>query len=533
MTSSTRAARGVPGPMVLVVMLASMALVAGHALVPAGAQPAEESPSPAASPGPADPTSRRVAAAAADLPARLDAVMARFPQLTGSATVAVVVTDAEGHKLWSAGPDRGLLPASTMKVLTAASALDELGPTGVVHTGAAATGPVDDQGVVDGDVVVVGTGDPTLTTDDYRRWIYPSRPATAIEDLADAIVASGVRRIAGDLLGDGTRFGPSETAAGWPERYFADFDAHRLGPLSVDTGRVVTIDATASPPRVTIDHDPDPAVSATLALATALADRGVVIDGLARRTIAPAAGMLPLGRVGSPPMTDVLGFMLRESDNHMADTLVRTAALQEYGDGSWSSADTRVRQALGNLGVDTTGLVVADGSGLSRNDRVTPTQLVMTDVGLTNALGDTWSSMLAVGGESGTLANRLIGTSGEGRLYAKTGTLTDVRALVGHVRGPDGSRYHFAMMVNDVDESIRYLASVLGDEVTLVLTDALDGCRRVRRVDVEAPAASGGGAASPPATAAPAPATTMAPATATDPGPHLQDAAWRRRCPNG
>ncbi len=547
MTSVVTRARRVAGQRrsaVALVALLLVGLVVGVAPVPTSAQPADGEPgaTPTPSPSAAPATATPATPGAAELPARLDAVMARFTDLSGAATVSVVVTDADGHRLWSAGPDRPLLPASTMKVMTAASVLDELGPTGVVHTGVAATAPVDADGVVDGDVVVVGAGDPTLTTEQYRRWIYPSRPSTAIEALADAIVAAGVRRVTGDLVGDGTRFGPSSTAAGWPERYFADFDAHRLAALSVDTGREVVVDQSAGQPRVVMDHDPDPAFSATLALARALADRGVTIEGRARRTVGPAGGVYPLGRVKSPPMTEVLGFMLRESDNHMADTLVRTSALMETGDGSWAAADQRVRDALAALGVDATGLVVADGSGLSRNDRVTPTQLVMADVGLTDTLGDTWSSMLAVGGESGTLENRLLGTSAQGRLYGKTGTLADVRALVGHVVGPEGTRYHFAMMVNDVDEGIRYLASVLADEVALVLTDALDGCQRVREVTVaaSAPAPPGGpstATSTPAPTGSPGPTptetTTMAPATAEEPGPYLQDGGWQRRCPGG
>lgn len=538
MRSTVAHARVGAGPGRLATALVGMlvlALVLGQSEATA-AQPVDATPSPSGTDTP--PEDATAADPATDLPARLDAVMARFGDLTGSSTVSVVVTDDQGERIWSAGPDRALMPASTMKVLTAASVLDEFGPAGVVHTGAAATAPVDGAGVVDGDVVVVGSGDPTLTTDDYRRWIYPARPSTEIEGLADTIVASGITRITGDLVGDGSRFGPSQTAAGWPERYFADFDAHRLASLSVDTGRDVLVDESSSPPRVVMDHDTDPALGATVALAEALADRGVTIDRYARRSLGPSAGMVPLGRVKSPPMTEVLGFMLRESDNHMADTLVRTAALQETGDGSWSAADGRVREALDGLGVDTGGLVVADGSGLSRNNRVTPTQLVLTDVGLTTAFGDTWSSMLAVGGESGTLQNRLLGTSAQGRLYGKTGTLADVRALVGHVVGTDDARYHFAMIVNDVDTGIRYLASVLADEVALVLTDALDGCERVREVTVEVPAEERTDAAdaspAPESTAAPAPTetTTTVPATVDDPGPYLQDGGWQRVCPD-
>jgi len=463
----------------------------------------------------------------------LAAVLARFPDLTEAGRVAIAVQAADGTSVWSS-PDAalGLLPASTMKSLTAGSVLSTLGPTGTLTTTATSAEPVGPDGTISGALVLRGVGDPTLTSDDYRRWVYPSRPSSAIEDLADAVVAAGVRRIAGDVVGDGTAFGPGTSAAGWRARYFADFDAHHLSALTIDTGRLVEVDdRPGRAVSVRIEQEPDPVLRTAVLFARALAERGVVIDGRVRRATAPTQAQNPVAAIDSPPMSEVLTFMLQESDNHLADSLVRAAALEAVGDGSWEAAGDGVRAGLHDVGVDTTGFVLSDGSGLSRTNRVSADLLATNDWAQFEQWGRTWSTMLPVAGEAGTLEGRLIGTPAQGRVYAKTGTLDDVRGLAGHVLGEGDARYHFALLVNDVDPDIRYRASVLGDELALVLTDALDRCRRTRVVRV--PVEPSPDAAAPTATDAPTPETErlVVTATADDPGPPLGSDGWRRRCP--
>lgn len=486
------------------------------------------SPAPSTSPA-ATPDPVAVPPRLAD---ELAAILARFPDLTEDGRVGIAVQAADGTPVWSS-PDAtaGLLPASTMKTLTAGSVLANLGPTGTLTTTAASVGPVGADGTLVGGLVLLGVGDPTMTSDDYRRWVYPSRPSTAIEDLADAVVAAGVRRITGNVVGDGTAFGPGTAAAGWPPRYFADFDAHRLGALTIDTGRLVEVDdRPGRAVSVRIEHEPDPALRTALVFARALADRGVVIEGRVRRATAPTRALYPVATVDSPPGSEMLTFMLQESDNHLADSLVRAVALRSAGDGSWEAAGDGVRTALHDLDVDTSGFVLSDGSGLSRTNRVSAQLLVDNDRVQFDRWGQTWSNMLPAAGEAGTLESRLVGTPAQGRVFAKTGTLDDVRGLAGHVLGDDG-RYHFALLVNDVDPDIRYRASVLGDELALVLADALDGCRRDRVVEVPVDGPSDGPA--PSATGTPGPRVERRAVTATpdNPGPPLSDETWRRRCP--
>lgn len=500
----------------------------------------DQSPAPGASTATPAPDATPAMAVPDHLARELGAVLARYPSLVEAGEVGISVMAGDGAPVWSTEADLPLLPASSMKALTAASVLATFGEDGRITTAANGTVAVRGDGVLDGDLVVRGLGDPTMTSDDYRRWVYPARPATAIEDLADRIVASGVRRVTGDLVGDGTVFGVARTAAGWPSRYFDDFDAHYLSGLTIDTGRRVEVDA---PPgqaaSVVIDHAPDPALRTTEVLARALVDRGVRLDGRVRRTIKPVLAFHPVATVSSPPMSEVVAFMLAESDNHLADTLLRASAVRDRGRGTWADGGATLRAALQAEGVDTAGLVASDGSGLSRADRVTANQLVANDRAMVDHLGRRWSDLLAVAGEVGTLENRLVGTPAQGRLFAKTGTLADVRAVAGHVVGPDGpgqgDRYHFAIIANDV-EPVRYVASVMADEIALVLTDALDGCRRRRGTEVEVTPSEPTGPSAAPGTGpepAPTPRLVRRPVTASpgNPGPALSDGDWDRRCP--
>ncbi len=182
----------------------------------------------------------------------------------------------------------------------------------------------------------------------------------------------------------------------------------------------------------------------------------------------------------SPPVDELLAFTLQRSDNHLADTMLLAAGHAATGDGSWAAAGRTAHAVLDGLGVDPAPLRVTDGSGLSRLDRVTAGQLADLDVAMTNGPhADAWNASLAVAGETGTLKYRLRGTAGAGRLLGKTGTLDDVKALVGHVLpGEAGGRpLHMAVVANGAPAGGQWAVTVLMDRLALVLADHLDGCR--------------------------------------------------------
>jgi serine-type D-Ala-D-Ala carboxypeptidase/endopeptidase (penicillin-binding protein 4) len=204
---------------------------------------------------------------------------------------------------------------------------------------------------------------------------------------------------------------------------------------------------------------------------------GAAGPGRGRRAGGPPAAPVALGAVESAPLTELLAHVVRWSDNHLTDGIFRT--LGADGGGTWAAAADATRAALGDLGLDWTGAVLADGSGLSRDDRLTASLLTRLDLEMSRSeLAPVWRDLMAVAGASGTLRHRLRGSLADRRLHGKTGTLEDVRALTGSVTGPDGQRYHLTVIGNDLHGEDRFRLRLLADEIVLNLTEDLLGCTR-------------------------------------------------------
>jgi serine-type D-Ala-D-Ala carboxypeptidase/endopeptidase (penicillin-binding protein 4) len=193
----------------------------------------------------------------------------------------------------------------------------------------------------------------------------------------------------------------------------------------------------------------------------------------AQRATGPVTGRLAL--IHSPTIEELLVFAVSRSDNHISDQLFRLVARTRTGAGSWYRGDRAVRQVLDRLGVDHRDARFADGSGLSRDDRLTSRLLIDLDRAMQRTQHRTrWAEMMAVTGERGTLQRRLVGTAGAGRFYGKTGSLNDVNTLVGTVVGDRGRAYHLAVMINDAPGEERWVARELQDELILRLVEDLD-----------------------------------------------------------
>lgn len=493
-------------------------------------------PRPAQSASPATPASPTPDSTSSEpaLPGPMEVFAAVHADALASEEVGYVVTEADGTVLAEYESDVPRLPASTMKVLTAAAVLDTLGPHKRLATRVRSPRPPDADGVV-ASLVLVGAGDPTLTSQAYRTHIYPSRPATSIEELADRVVAAGVTRVTGDIIGDGTAFGPLDVAPGWPPHYLAEFDARRVPGLTIDAGlEVDTAQVDGSQRLLGQRVSEHPSLVAAWTLGHALQERGVVVDGSATMAAVPPTTNHQVAWVGSPALDEQLQFMLERSDNNLADTLVRTAGLRAEGMGTWSAGGRAVQTAMESLGADTTGLVVDDGSGLSRFDRVTPLALAQVDLGLYDQFGPSWSEWLSTAGVDGTFEDRLVGTEAQGRFHGKSGTLDDVKARSGHVVADDGSHLHMAVIGNGLSNADRWKVIVMADDLVLAMLDELDGCTRVPRGtgpdapdDSETPPDDASDDAD--ATANPSPAAT--PTEVDFPSVPLADtSAWTRVC---
>ncbi|CAN5758824.1 D-alanyl-D-alanine carboxypeptidase/D-alanyl-D-alanine-endopeptidase [soil metagenome] len=389
--------------------------------------------------------------------------------------VAVSVLDADGASVFTRRASHLLLPASTIKLVTAAAALARLGPDFRYTTSVQAVRPPNRRGVVRGDLVLVGGADPTLGTPAFGR-VEPDRPRTPLEHLADRVQAAGVRRVTGELVADPTVFAHQPLAAGWLPEYLEDLDATRASGLTVDAGRLLFRSNGGLQGRAARD----PAAVAGRAFHALLRRRGVDIAGdsvVATRPGAEAA----LAQVRSAPLRTIVRYMTSESDNHLADGIFRTIGAVG-GTPTWAGSGRTTRQALQGLDLPWSGSVLADGSGLSRDDRLTTALLVRLQAGMwTSNLARPWRDAMALAGRRGTLSGRLVGTVAERRLYGKTGTLRDVRSLVGTVVGPADSAWHLAVIGNRLTTAQRDRLASTTDRLALALALDLHGCPPVVR----------------------------------------------------
>jgi serine-type D-Ala-D-Ala carboxypeptidase/endopeptidase (penicillin-binding protein 4) len=389
----------------------------------------------------------------------------------GRPGVAVMVTDAEGTRVVTRNEHSQLLPASTQKLVTAAAALVEFGPDHRYETVLRSTAQPDGDGVVHGDLVLVGSGDPSLGTPEYGS-VVPQRPRAPLEALADRLAAHGVTRITGGIVGDTSIFPDEPLAPGWLPRYLANGHTTLSSGLTVNGGRRVWREGG----RLRSEPASNPAVSTAVALHTLLRERDIAVDGSVASSSSPPEAPYRVASVASPPMIDLLRYTVQRSDNHMADAIFRTVGAR-HGDGTWTGSAAAVRSLLEPTGVDWANTVLADGSGLSRFDRLTVSQLTALDVAMSRSpLAGEWQSTYAVAGESGTLRRRLLGTPGAGSVRGKTGSLVDVRSLSGVVVGPGGDRYHFAIIGNGLDSAGKQAVRRLADEIPLALAEELHDC---------------------------------------------------------
>ena len=340
--------------------------------------------------------------------------------------------------------DRPVVPASNQKLLVAAVALDALGADYRFRTEVQSMRPVD--GVIAGSVFLIGGGDPVLRTSDVpdpQR--YPAFNTTQLESLADRLAILGVTKIEGDIVGDGSRYDDEFRVADWGETV-GSFDAGPYDALLVNDGLVSDG-----------NYGLDPNRAAARKFFDLLVARGITITGAAANAARPAdADFTTLALIESHPLSDVLVEMLHTSDNNTAEMLVKEIGYVVVGQGTRLAGLEVIRSTLAGWDVPLDGVELHDGSGLSRSNRVTCSAMtaIMSATPVSGELRD----LLPVAGRDGTLATQLLGTEAEGRLQAKTGTLTDVKALTGSMPSSTNVRVDFSAILNGdgVDDEAVY-----------------------------------------------------------------------------
>jgi serine-type D-Ala-D-Ala carboxypeptidase/endopeptidase (penicillin-binding protein 4) len=370
----------------------------------------------------------------------LSAAVAKFGT-TLDATSCVDVS-LDGIPVGAARPELPVIPASNQKLLVAAVALDVLGADHRFRTEVRGAAPAG--GVVAGDLYLVGGGDPLLTSASYpvEDDVNPVTHPTSLDALADAVVAAGVRRVEGAVVGDASRYDDERYVPSWSE----DIRGVEAGPydaLLVNDARV-TGDARRAA---------DPAEAAAREFTELLAARGVSVGGTPAAGAAPAEAEL-LGEVKSAPLSAVIGEMLATSDNNTAEMLVKEIGLAAGGAGTRAAGLEVMRATLKRWGVPLSGVVLADGSGLSNDNRASCATFVavLDHAGARSPL----AAGLAVAGRSGTLADVFVDSPVTGRLRAKTGTLGNapfdadppaVKALSGYLPA-GGEAIEFSLLLN-------------------------------------------------------------------------------------
>ncbi|MFT4298873.1 MAG: D-alanyl-D-alanine carboxypeptidase/D-alanyl-D-alanine-endopeptidase [Aeromicrobium sp.] len=339
--------------------------------------------------------------------------------------VGVSVRQLDGVELVATSAD-SFIPASTTKLLTGFAALTTLDPE---HRFVTST-------VLDGDrLILVGGGDPFLmATQDDRGFAAPATLETLAARTADALHAEGIRAV--DLGYDDTLFtGPAENPT-WEPSYAEQNVVSPISALWVDRGQIDGV------------RSAEPAASAAEIFAGQLAAEGISVTPVGRTSASGDA--TPVGEVRGPTVAQAVERVELTSDNGGAEVLARHVALASGSEASFVGAVGAVEQALSSAGIDTTGLVLRDGSGLSRENRISPSLLTRVAAAATVSM-PTLVDVLPVAGFSGSLADRFAGLAGRGMVRAKTGSLNQVHSLAGTVTTADGVVLTMAVMTDSAD----------------------------------------------------------------------------------
>ncbi len=357
-----------------------------------------------------------LAASRLPLTARLASALA-VPGAPARSSGAVAVDLLTGKTLFARNPDLPLAPASNEKLLVTYGALVALGPTYRFRTEVLGSGNLSG-GVWHGDIVLKGFGDPTLTSAGLKR-------------LVAQLKRRGIERVTGRVVGDESWFDTIRTAPGWKPSFYL-WESPPLSALVVN-GDVYEKHLALRP-----------AVAAAGVFRKLLRLGGVVAGRVVLGKADPRATVL--ATIESRPLTAIVRDMDLSSDNFTAELLVKEIGAEAGEGGTTAGGLAVVMRDLGAAGIPLQGVRMADGSGLSLDDRVTARALTALLVAIwrnPQVREAVWRA-LPVAGINGTLQDRLDSRPTRGAVRAKTGTTDLATALSGYVR----RQYAFSVLDN-------------------------------------------------------------------------------------
>jgi serine-type D-Ala-D-Ala carboxypeptidase/endopeptidase (penicillin-binding protein 4) len=521
-----------PFPFLLILFL----LFISAALLPPSASLAQER---AAADDPAVPSASKTKKEPSDITRFRDRVQAALESAAGEkAYWGVIVTDADtGQTIYSQNAGRYFMPASNAKLFTTAMALATLGPDFRIRTTIESAEAPDSAGVLTGDLVLIGRGDANLSSRVFPFADHAERngpPEKALADLADQVVAAGVKEISGDIVADDSYFAPERYPSGWTIDdavwgYGAAISALAINdnyisvilhpgasvgaPLTYTAApwpeiyalrNDTTTTAAGTEPMLRLERDPDsqtfhltgtlpldaparelqlavtqPAENAAAVLMQLLEARGVRVGGHSRARHGdraaqpqPASAMHVLAQHISPPLAQDVRITNKLSMNLQAELMLRVAAREKAGAITMDDALAFATQFRQSIGIMPEDVQLTDGSGLSRGDLVTSESVVRL---LTWARRQPWGAdfenSLPAAGQDGTLETRMRGTAAAGRVHAKTGLVEHVNSLSGYATSLRGAHLIFAIFGNNTPHGVN--AANVVDSICVAMVEEL------------------------------------------------------------
>jgi len=348
----------------------------------------------------------------------------------GPQTGAIVYDLTARQTLYAQNADVGRPPASVEKLYTTVATLNRLGPNARLKTTVVGTGHLGPGGVWDGNLYVVGGGDPTFGDGAFNRiWEHGYGPTAS--QLVGELVHDGIKRVTGWVIGDaglfdGLRGGPATGYA--PD--VPDFGG-QLSALSYDHGSTF--------------KELNPGAFAAKELVLTMHGAGIAARPL-NRTLPAPGDTQQLASVQSPPLSVMLKLMDVPSDDFFAEMLTKQLGVRFGAGGSITAGAQVISQVIGSLDLHPR---IVDGSGLSRSDRSSPEEVADLLKTIWNTpTGRILSDSLPVVGVSGTVQNIAAHTAARGRCIAKTGTLDYVTNLAGYCTAQNHHVLAFALMID-------------------------------------------------------------------------------------
>jgi D-alanyl-D-alanine carboxypeptidase/D-alanyl-D-alanine-endopeptidase (penicillin-binding protein 4) len=415
---------------------------------------------------------------------------------------AAVHSLRHGEALYRLNSFRLQVPASNQKQLTAAVAAERLGWDYRYTTRIYATGAVDSNGALNGDLVVVSDGDPTINPRHPERW-------AIFDEWGTQLAAKGIRTITGNLIGDDNAFEEPGWSPGWAWddlafgygaaatalQYHENQVELLIGPGREAGARaIITVSPSGSglivdhqvttavpgePNRITLARTPGSqmlTVSGHVALGSPVITEYAAVDNPTQVYL--NAMRVAFGRRGvniertpvdidavrpqpdmskatllvedqSPPLAELIDVTLKWSRNIYAETMLRSMA-PEGAARTTAGGLIALEETLNDWGIFADNFIARDGSGLSRYDYLSADALtwLLTYVWMDPKLADLYRAAMPLFGVDGNVANRLRETPAGGRVWAKTGSMSQVRSLSGYIMTADGEPLVFAFIVN-------------------------------------------------------------------------------------